>query len=145
MYNTFFSSSTAATPELRRVLASNDQANGLRRIRVIVQDSDLQLITSILAEWQERKCDAITKDDIKVFAMVPSKPDTEFPNAARWYETISVAVASRFLVRQLVLLLRSQRKLGLSYRHQASMLLGCFLCQPMKSVMRRAKLGLRRC
>ena len=54
MYNTVFRSSTAATPELRRVLASNDQANDLRRVRVIVQDSDLQLITSILAEWQER-------------------------------------------------------------------------------------------
>lgn len=40
--------------------------------------------------------DAITKDDIKVFAAVPSKPGAEFPNAARWYETISAAVASRF-------------------------------------------------
>ena len=53
MYNTVFRSSTAATPELRRVLASNDQANDLRRVRVIVHDSDLQLITSILTEWQE--------------------------------------------------------------------------------------------
>ena len=40
--------------------------------------------------------DAITKVDIKVFATVPSKPDTEFPNVAGWYETISAAVASRF-------------------------------------------------
>jgi elongation factor 1-beta len=40
--------------------------------------------------------DAITKDDIKVFAAVPLKPGAEFPNAARWYETISAAVASRF-------------------------------------------------
>ncbi|KAL6657121.1 hypothetical protein ACP70R_004901 [Stipagrostis hirtigluma subsp. patula] len=40
--------------------------------------------------------DAISKDDIKVFAAVPSKPGAEFPNAARWYETISAAVASRF-------------------------------------------------
>ena len=50
----FFRSSTVATPELRQVLASNDLANNLRRVRVIVQYSDLQLITSILAEWQER-------------------------------------------------------------------------------------------
>lgn len=40
--------------------------------------------------------DSITKDDIKVFAAVPSKPGAEFPNAARWYETVSAAVASRF-------------------------------------------------
>ncbi|OEL33379.1 Elongation factor 1-beta [Dichanthelium oligosanthes] len=40
--------------------------------------------------------DAISKDDIKVFAAVPSKPGAEFPNAARWYETVSAAVASRF-------------------------------------------------
>jgi len=40
--------------------------------------------------------DAISKDDIKVFAAVPSKPGAEFPNAARWYETVAAAVASRF-------------------------------------------------
>ena len=51
MYNTFFRSSTTATLELRRVLASNDQAINLRWVRVIVQDSDLQFITLILTEW----------------------------------------------------------------------------------------------
>ncbi|CAN6200154.1 unnamed protein product [Urochloa humidicola] len=40
--------------------------------------------------------DVITKDDVKVFAAVPSKPGAEFPNAARWYETVSAALASRF-------------------------------------------------
>lgn len=40
--------------------------------------------------------DVISKDDIKVFAAVPSKPGAEFPNAARWYETVSAAVAPRF-------------------------------------------------
>ncbi|RCV14384.1 hypothetical protein SETIT_2G421400v2 [Setaria italica] len=40
--------------------------------------------------------DAISKDDVKVFAAVPSKPGAEFPNAARWYETVSTALASRF-------------------------------------------------
>ncbi|AQL06360.1 hypothetical protein ZEAMMB73_Zm00001d047411 [Zea mays] len=29
-------------------------------------------------------CVTITKDDIKVFVMVPSKSSTEFPNAAWW-------------------------------------------------------------
>ncbi|CAL5071307.1 unnamed protein product [Urochloa decumbens] len=40
--------------------------------------------------------DAISKDDVKVFAAVLSKPGAEFPNAARWYETVSAALASRF-------------------------------------------------
>jgi len=40
--------------------------------------------------------DGITKDDIKVFAAVPTKPGAEFPNAARWYDTIAAATASRF-------------------------------------------------
>uniref|UniRef100_A0A0E0EFM3 Translation elongation factor EF1B beta/delta subunit guanine nucleotide exchange domain-containing protein n=1 Tax=Oryza meridionalis TaxID=40149 RepID=A0A0E0EFM3_9ORYZ len=39
---------------------------------------------------------AISKDDIKVFAAVPSKPGAEFPNAARWYDTVAAALASRF-------------------------------------------------
>jgi elongation factor 1-beta len=38
---------------------------------------------------------AISKDDIKVFAAVPSKPGAEFPNAARWYDTVAAALASR--------------------------------------------------
>uniref|UniRef100_A0ACD5Z177 Uncharacterized protein n=1 Tax=Avena sativa TaxID=4498 RepID=A0ACD5Z177_AVESA len=40
--------------------------------------------------------DVISKDDIKVFAAVPTKPGAEFPNAARWYDTIAAATASRF-------------------------------------------------
>ncbi|CAL5084540.1 unnamed protein product [Urochloa decumbens] len=40
--------------------------------------------------------DAISKDDVKVFAAVPSKPGAEFPNAARWYETVFATLASRF-------------------------------------------------
>jgi elongation factor 1-beta len=39
--------------------------------------------------------DVISKDDVKVFAAVPSKPGAEFPNAARWYETVSAALAAR--------------------------------------------------
>lgn len=38
----------------------------------------------------------ISKDDVKVFAAVPSKPSAEFPNAARWYDTVAAALASRF-------------------------------------------------
>ncbi|XP_006658072.1 elongation factor 1-beta [Oryza brachyantha] len=40
--------------------------------------------------------DTISKDDVKVFAAVPSKPGAEFPNAARWYDTVAAALASRF-------------------------------------------------
>ena len=40
--------------------------------------------------------DAISKDDVRVFAAAPSKPGAEFPNAARWYDTVAAAVASRF-------------------------------------------------
>ncbi|KAM0867823.1 hypothetical protein ACQ4PT_041725 [Festuca glaucescens] len=40
--------------------------------------------------------DEISKDDIKVFAAVPTKPGAEFPNAARWYDTIAAATAARF-------------------------------------------------
>ncbi|KAL5198784.1 hypothetical protein ABZP36_002296 [Zizania latifolia] len=40
--------------------------------------------------------DVISKDDIKVFAAVPSKPGAEFPNAARWYDTVAAVVAARF-------------------------------------------------
>uniref|UniRef100_A0A0D9X2J3 Translation elongation factor EF1B beta/delta subunit guanine nucleotide exchange domain-containing protein n=1 Tax=Leersia perrieri TaxID=77586 RepID=A0A0D9X2J3_9ORYZ len=40
--------------------------------------------------------DAISKDDVNVFAAVPSKPGAEFPNAARWYDTVAAALASRF-------------------------------------------------
>jgi hypothetical protein len=39
--------------------------------------------------------DVISKDDVKVFAAVPSKPGAESPNAARWYETVSAALAAR--------------------------------------------------
>jgi len=40
--------------------------------------------------------DEISKDDIKVFAAVPTKPGAEFPNAARWYDTVAAATAARF-------------------------------------------------
>ncbi|XP_047063219.1 elongation factor 1-beta [Lolium rigidum] len=40
--------------------------------------------------------DGISKDDIKVFAAVSTKPGAEFPNAARWYDTIAAATAARF-------------------------------------------------
>jgi elongation factor 1-beta len=39
--------------------------------------------------------DEISKDDIKVFAAVPTKPGAEFPNAARWYDTVAAATAAR--------------------------------------------------
>jgi len=40
--------------------------------------------------------DVISKDDVKVFGAVPTKPGSEFQNVSRWYESISAVLASRF-------------------------------------------------
>ncbi|RWR79829.1 elongation factor 1-beta 2 [Cinnamomum micranthum f. kanehirae] len=40
--------------------------------------------------------DQLTKDDIKVFAAVLEKPSGGYPNASRWYETVSSHLATRF-------------------------------------------------
>ncbi|KAI3982354.1 hypothetical protein MKX01_037887 [Papaver californicum] len=40
--------------------------------------------------------DQITRDDVKVFAAVSEKPGSAFPNASRWYETVSSLVAASF-------------------------------------------------
>ena len=59
-------------------------------------DEGLQSLEQFLAGKTYISGDAISKDDIKVFAAVPSKPGANFPNAARWYDTVASAVASRF-------------------------------------------------
>ncbi|XP_078445180.1 translation elongation factor EF1B/ribosomal protein S6 family protein [Wolffia australiana] len=38
----------------------------------------------------------ISKDDVKVYAAVPKKPASGFPNVGRWYDTIDSALAARF-------------------------------------------------
>ncbi|KAF4359503.1 hypothetical protein CsatB_028554 [Cannabis sativa] len=40
--------------------------------------------------------DALTKDDIKVYAAVAAKPGDSYPNACRWYESVSSQLASSF-------------------------------------------------
>ncbi|XP_068662244.1 elongation factor 1-beta-like [Aristolochia californica] len=40
--------------------------------------------------------DQVTRDDVKVFAAVLKKPGEGFPNAARWYETVSSHLSARF-------------------------------------------------
>ncbi|XXG41338.1 hypothetical protein AAC387_Pa01g1819 [Persea americana] len=40
--------------------------------------------------------DQLTKDDIKVFAVVLEKPSGGYPNASRWYEAVSSHLATRF-------------------------------------------------
>ncbi|XP_062082391.1 elongation factor 1-beta 2 [Humulus lupulus] len=40
--------------------------------------------------------DALTKDDIKVYAAVVAKPGDSYPNACRWYESVSSQLASSF-------------------------------------------------
>lgn len=43
--------------------------------------------------------DVLTKDDIKVYAAVSEKPGDSFPNASRWYGSVSAQLASRFVLR----------------------------------------------
>ncbi|PKA46508.1 Elongation factor 1-beta [Apostasia shenzhenica] len=38
----------------------------------------------------------ISRDDINVYGAVPKKPGDEFPNAKRWYDTVSTALVARF-------------------------------------------------
>lgn len=38
----------------------------------------------------------LTKDDIKVYAAVLKKPAGSFPNASRWYDSVSSHIAPRF-------------------------------------------------
>ncbi|KAG0496967.1 hypothetical protein HPP92_001658 [Vanilla planifolia] len=40
--------------------------------------------------------DQFTKDDIKVYAAVPEKPRDEFQSASRWFERVSLALATSF-------------------------------------------------
>lgn len=40
--------------------------------------------------------DALTKDDIKVYAAVSEKPGDSYPNASRWYDCVSSQLASSF-------------------------------------------------
>lgn len=40
--------------------------------------------------------DQLTKDDIKVYAAVPVKPDASLSNATAWYETVSSALSKSF-------------------------------------------------
>ncbi|KAJ6819176.1 elongation factor 1-beta-like [Iris pallida] len=40
--------------------------------------------------------DEISKDDVKVFGSVPYRPGNGCPNASRWYNSVSKALASRF-------------------------------------------------
>ncbi|EEC80593.1 hypothetical protein OsI_22939 [Oryza sativa Indica Group] len=54
-----------------------------------------------LIQWQGDKIeimpvdrDSISKDDIKVFTAVPSKPGAEFPNAARWEQKLNLEIVA---------------------------------------------------
>ncbi|XP_015873357.1 elongation factor 1-beta [Ziziphus jujuba] len=40
--------------------------------------------------------DQLTKDDIKVYAAVLAKPGDSYPNASRWYDSVSASLAPRF-------------------------------------------------
>ncbi|KAG9454785.1 hypothetical protein H6P81_007689 [Aristolochia fimbriata] len=67
-----------------------------------VSFSDLHTETGVKAldEYLSGKTyvsgDQLTRDDVKVFAAVLKKPGEGFPNAARWYETVSAHLAASF-------------------------------------------------
>jgi elongation factor 1-beta len=59
-------------------------------------ESGLKSLEATLSRKTYISGDGISKDDVKVFGAVPTKPGSEFQNVSRWYESISAVLASRF-------------------------------------------------
>ncbi|OAY77668.1 elongation factor 1-beta isoform X1 [Ananas comosus] len=59
-------------------------------------ESGLRTLDEFLSGKSFVSGDVISKDDVKVFAAVSAKPGESFPNASRWYESVSAVLASRF-------------------------------------------------
>ncbi|KAF3326209.1 Elongation factor 1-beta [Carex littledalei] len=59
-------------------------------------ESGLKSLEEFLSGKTYISGDGISKDDVKVFGAVPTKPGSEFQNVSRWYENISAVLASRF-------------------------------------------------
>ncbi|KAJ3683788.1 hypothetical protein LUZ60_014015 [Juncus effusus] len=59
-------------------------------------ESGLKSLEEFLSGKTYISGDTISKDDVKVYGAVPSKPGSGFPNVCRWYESVSAALASRF-------------------------------------------------
>ncbi|XP_068659381.1 elongation factor 1-beta-like [Aristolochia californica] len=59
-------------------------------------ESGVKALDEYLAGKTYISGDQLTRDDVNVFAAVIKKPGGGFPNAARWYETVSSHLAARF-------------------------------------------------
>ncbi|XP_072976761.1 elongation factor 1-beta 2 [Typha angustifolia] len=59
-------------------------------------ESGLKTLDEFLSGKSFISGDLISKDDVKVFGAVSSKPAAGFPNASSWYESVSAALAPRF-------------------------------------------------
>ncbi|KAJ4978865.1 hypothetical protein NE237_009645 [Protea cynaroides] len=56
----------------------------------------LEVLENYLAGKTYISGDQLTRDDIKVFAVVLKKPGAAFPNTSRWYDCVSSHLATRF-------------------------------------------------
>ncbi|EEF39131.1 elongation factor 1-beta 2 [Ricinus communis] len=59
-------------------------------------ESGLKSLDEFLAGKSYISGDQLTKDDIKVYAAVLEKPGASFPNASKWYESVSSHLATSF-------------------------------------------------
>ncbi|KAJ8749922.1 hypothetical protein K2173_013837 [Erythroxylum novogranatense] len=59
-------------------------------------EAGLKSLDEFLAGKSYISGDQITKDDVKVYAAVLGKPGTSFPNASKWYESVSSHLATSF-------------------------------------------------
>lgn len=59
-------------------------------------ESGLKSLDAFLAGKPYISGDALTKDDVKVYAAVWEKPGDAFPNASRWYDSVSAQLAPSF-------------------------------------------------
>ncbi|XP_050238639.1 elongation factor 1-beta 2 [Mercurialis annua] len=59
-------------------------------------ESGLKSLEEFLAAKSYISGDQLTKDDIKVYAAVSEKPGASFPNAGKWYDSVSSQLSASF-------------------------------------------------
>ncbi|PIN09424.1 Elongation factor 1 beta/delta chain [Handroanthus impetiginosus] len=60
-------------------------------------ESGLKALDAFLSGKSYISGDQLTKDDVKVYAAVSEKPSSDlYPNASKWYDAVSVKLASSF-------------------------------------------------
>ncbi|KAH9622780.1 hypothetical protein KSS87_007376 [Heliosperma pusillum] len=62
----------------------------------LYSESGLKSLEDHLSSKSYISGDALTKDDIKVYGAVVEKPADAFPNASKWYESVSQQLAASF-------------------------------------------------